>query len=64
MTNKIHDSIVQSIRGGLSEVAGKTSNRATLHKVKVDNCEYVVVYDKHRKQIVTVLPKKEPNETV
>lgn len=35
----------------------KTSNRVSLHGVKFDNTLLIVVYDKNRNNLVTVLPK-------
>lgn len=58
MTNELHSKLVAKIQSGQSEVYDKQSNRITVHVLEIDGDLRRVVYDKTRKQIVTVLPKE------
>lgn len=46
------------IQRGESEVYDRQSRRVTIHLIKLDNTQHRVVYDKERKQVVTILPKE------
>lgn len=52
--------IVRDIQEGRSVVVEVQSNRLTVHKIVIDDTTVCVVYDKHRKNIVTVLPPNAP----
>lgn len=47
------------IISGRSIFIEKTSNRVSLHGVKLNNTLLVVIYDKIRDELVTVLPKSD-----
>lgn len=49
-------SILSQIQNGRSILVRRQSNRVVVHEVTVDSTTMHVVYDKIRKEIVTVLP--------
>ena len=55
---KIHDNIVEMIIKGKSEIYDKQSNRVSVHVVELNGEKHRVVYDKNRKQCITILPKE------
>ena len=59
-----HDYIVRKIQNKELEFVDKQSNRITRWKYKVNDKEYILVYDKDRKQLVTIIPYKEGMEKV
>jgi len=50
--------IIQDIQNGRSTPIKTQSNRVTHHSIEVEGKRVRVVYDKRRKDIVTVLPQK------
>lgn len=56
--SKLHAKIVRMIREGKTRIYYKQSNRISIHYVDIDGTEKRVVYDKQRKQCVTILPKE------
>jgi len=61
LTASIRKEIIEAIRGGRTTLIRRTSNRVSIHRVKIENCpEMVVVYDRNRRELVTVL--NEPKE--
>jgi hypothetical protein len=62
MTREKHEIIIQLIQNGQSKLIRKRSNRVSIHKIDLDDISYEIVYDKQRKQIVTVFPRKEPTD--
>lgn len=55
-----HRRIVGVIQSSRSRVVERQSHRVTVHDVDLDGATYRVVYDRHRKQVVTFLPPDEP----
>lgn len=64
MTKVLHNKLVAIIQGGTTTIIERQSNRVSIHKIVLDKETYTVVYDRHRKQVVTVLPKEEKYEIV
>ena len=62
MSRALHAEIVECIQKGNAEVLEKQSNRVSLFMVEVRNTEIKIVYDKIRKQVITVLPQDDPWE--
>lgn len=62
MNKQLHGKIVEAIQLGNSKVVERQSNRVTIHKITLDKEPLTVVYDRLRKQVVTVLPKESNNE--
>lgn len=58
LTAESHSQIVAMIQRGESKVYDKQSHRVTVHLVNLSGKEWRVVYDKTRKQIITILPKE------
>jgi len=56
LTPKLYASMIQDIQGGQAELVDKQSNRVSIFRLEVDGHTVKVVYDKHTKAIVTVLP--------
>ena len=54
-TKGLRDQLVGMIRNGKSEIVEKKSNNRTLHRIIYKKRSIVVVYDKSRKEIITVL---------
>lgn len=58
LTIQLKNYLLKQIFRNESKVIDKQSNRVIIHEVKGFNDEkFQVVYDKHRKNIVTVLPE-------
>lgn len=52
--------VIDAIQSGRSTVVNRTSLRTTVHDVTLPDGDVVrVVYDKHRKEIATFLPRGE-----
>jgi hypothetical protein len=58
MTNELHSNLIDQIQHGKSKVYDKQSNRITVHILEIEGESQRIVYDKSRKQIVTILPKE------
>lgn len=54
----LYEKIIKQIRTGKAELVERKSNRVKLYKVVIDETEYQVIYDKLRKTLVTVFPRK------
>lgn len=61
MTNaeEVEAEIVQQIQSGKSSFVCKSSNARTLHEVRVGGGVLTAVYDKLRKQVITILLPEE-----
>ena len=59
LTRKMHHDLVQRIREGKATFVERQSNRITLWRMNVKGESCVVVYDKARGNIVTVLDEEE-----
>lgn len=60
LTDELHDKIVNGIRNNEYEFMERQSNRVSLWKVPLENVDgvmgdYIVIYDKIRRSLVTVL---------
>lgn len=56
LSDQQYEQIVRDIQSQKAQFIEKQSNRVTLWRVIVEDNEVVVVYDKERKSISTVLP--------
>lgn len=56
MTQQLHDDIVKLIQSGKSIESERQSNRISIHTIELFGNRLRFVYDKQRKQLVTVLP--------
>lgn len=56
LTMGIHNKLVSEIKKGNSILIEKKSHRVSLHDVPFESSTIKVVYDKGRKQLVTVYP--------
>jgi len=54
-TNGLRSSLIGMIRNGKTQIVEKKSNNRTLHRILYKGRSIVVVYDKKRTEIVTVL---------
>lgn len=59
LNNRDLEIIVGRIKNGNSKTIEKQSNRVSVHKVEYQGVEMIAVYDKHRKMIITFLPKED-----
>lgn len=59
ISRSTHNSIVDSIRRGETKIVKKTSNRVSVHETIHLGKAICVVYDRERKQLVTVYAKEE-----
>ena len=57
MGKKQQDQICQLIRSDRCTLLKKQSNRVSIYKVKYEEVEFIVVYDKIRNSLATFLPK-------
>jgi len=53
------EKIKYQIESGQSAIIKRQSNRIVLHGVKINDTYIIIVYDKLRKQPVTVIPKED-----
>lgn len=59
LTKVTHDKLVNLIKQGKSILIDKKSNRVSVHQVPYNSLMVTVVYDRERKQLVTVYPMEE-----
>lgn len=54
MGKKLHQTFINSIQNGKAKFIRRQSNRVTVWQVEYNEDVLTLVYDKHRKQIITV----------
>ncbi len=54
------ETIISEIKGNRTIHLGKKTNRVSAHGVTVSGILRVVLYDKQRKELITVLPETNP----
>lgn len=58
LDSNMYDTMIEMIQRGKTQLYDKQSNRVSVHVVTLGSESHRVVYDRFRKQIVTVLPKE------
>lgn len=58
LTRKLRRQIKDDIRRGRCQVLTRPSNRVTMYLVDVKGISMRVAYDRQRKEIITVLPRR------
>jgi len=56
LTQETKNRIMEDIREGRSVIIERKSHRASLHQVDINGMSCAVVYDKTRKELVTIYP--------
>jgi len=59
LTKDLHKELINNIQNGKAKFVKKQSNRVTLWDIDFTDKLIRVVYDKHRKLIITTLPVQE-----
>lgn len=57
LTDELHRRLVQDIQNGVGRLVEKQSNRVSVWELSWEGEEMLVVYDRTRMMLVTVLPK-------
>lgn len=62
LTDEKRQNILNQINSGKSRLVRRQSHRVAIHEVTLDGVLIHVVYDKHRKEVVTLLPPEWTDE--
>lgn len=57
ISRKRYDELVGLIKSNKATLLEKQSLRVNKYKITIDSKDYIVIYDKNRKTLVTVLPQ-------
>ena len=57
ITNQQYTKLIENIQIGNAEFIEKQSNRVSVFRVKIDEKNFRVIYDKQRKTLVSALPE-------
>ena len=59
LTREVEADIIDQIKSGNAVFIEKQSLRVSMYKIKVDEKEITILYDKKRRQIITAIPKED-----